>query len=220
MRSCNRCGKALDVRYKALTCRDCFSVCTCGKAKDYRAAECQSCGNSRKAKVQWQEQRGTILAGIREAGKLRRYYLGDLSWDTKWQQRKDGRYWTWYWDGDTKHTIYRYQWLWQSVKGPIPKGYVVHHVNEDCSDDRLENLELKTGRRHRVDHGTAKLNEARWHGQKQPTHACLWCGRQFKHSLRKRANGYHYPLYCSLKCWTTARKEGQARADALALYRD
>jgi hypothetical protein len=33
---------------------------------------------------------------------------------------------------------------WEVANGPIPKGYQVHHINEVKTDNRIENLELKT----------------------------------------------------------------------------
>ncbi len=33
-----------------------------------------------------------------------------------------------------------YRKIWEEARGPIPKGYHIHHVNGDPSDNRLENL--------------------------------------------------------------------------------
>jgi hypothetical protein len=34
--------------------------------------------------------------------------------------------------------------IWEMHNGPIPEGYVVDHINQDPSDNRLENLRLAT----------------------------------------------------------------------------
>ena len=93
--------------------------------------------------------------------------------------------------------IYRYQWVWEQANGPIPDGMDVHHKNEDCTDDRLENLELKTVSAHRKLHAAAMT-------AKVPTRTCPTCGESFKVYSRGRIN--RPDRYCSKLCWYKSEK--------------
>ena len=48
--------------------------------------------------------------------------------------------------------IRAHRWVWINYHGKIPKGYHVHHKNEDKSDNRIENLELIERSRHLSHH--------------------------------------------------------------------
>lgn len=43
---------------------------------------------------------------------------------------------------------YEHRYVWEQNRGPIPNGYVVHHINGDRTDNRIDNLELLKKRRH------------------------------------------------------------------------
>ena len=45
-------------------------------------------------------------------------------------------------------TMDEHRYIWKTMVGEIPKGYDVHHINEDGKDNRLENLILVTRSEH------------------------------------------------------------------------
>lgn len=49
--------------------------------------------------------------------------------------------------------------MWAEVHGPIPHGMIVHHVNEDPMDDRLENFQLLTRGEHLAVHNTLRAEK-------------------------------------------------------------
>lgn len=46
--------------------------------------------------------------------------------------------------------------VWAYHNGPVPKGYVVHHINGNPDDNRVENLELLTPSQHCAQHNREK----------------------------------------------------------------
>jgi hypothetical protein len=68
----------------------------------------------------------------------------------------------------------------------VPDGFVLHHINRNGSDDRIENLQLMT----RVEHLRLHKNTE----SESPIHfICKWCGEDFysKHKASK---------YCCKTC--------------------
>jgi len=56
---------------------------------------------------------------------------------------------------------YRSRLVWEKANGAIPLGLVIHHVNENPLDDRLENLQMLTVSEHRTAHNTPEKMRAR-----------------------------------------------------------
>jgi hypothetical protein len=154
--ACSGCSRPIRRDAKAGLCIFCRAVCpTCKKEKDPRAVECDSCGKSRKAKVQWQAKRPTMLAGISKASITRRTRFEELTSDSFYRvKQEDGRLFAIYWDDqERRRYLYRYRWVWILANGPISSGMEIHHINGDCTDDRLENLQMISNHEHRKLHG-------------------------------------------------------------------
>jgi hypothetical protein len=69
------------------------------------------------------------LRELKPSKKKTGYLYTNIYWGKKLQERASLR-------------IHRV--VWETFKGPIPEGFVVDHINDDKSDNRLENLQLLT----------------------------------------------------------------------------
>jgi ribonucleotide reductase alpha subunit len=57
-----------------------------------------------------------------------------------------------------RDTFIQSRWMWEQAFGPIPEGFDVHHKNEDPTDDRLSNFELRAITEHRSEHAVGEAN--------------------------------------------------------------
>jgi hypothetical protein len=65
-------------------------------------------------------------------------------------------------DGVSKRLRMEHDLVWERAHGPIPAGFVVHHINHDKLDNRIENLELLDHLTHKRHHGGCQKRDGIW----------------------------------------------------------
>lgn len=83
------------------------------------------------------------------------------------------------------------KYLWISTYGEIPDGYEVDHINENRTDDRIENLQLLSSLEN-------KMKYASFHKKVIVECTCPVCGKKFPYE--KRNLSAHPNPCCSRKC--------------------
>lgn len=73
--------------------------------------------------------------------RFRRYYES--------VRREDRIYFKGYYN-KKRVTLHRY--LWEKINGSIPKGFVVHHINNNPLDNRIDNLQCVSRSEHQSNH--------------------------------------------------------------------
>ena len=81
---------------------------------------------------------------------------------------------------------YLHRAVWEFYNGEIPKGYVVHHKDENKANNNISNLQLMTKIEHKKLH-----NEIR----KPEKYICEYCGKEFERKHKGKPN-----RFCSHKC--------------------
>lgn len=200
---CLSCNSPIPRQRKKAVCISCARVCECGAPKDHRALHCRSCTSKMQALAQWSrpESAQLIRSGIAQSGKSRRQTFDRLTASSFTSTKPDGRKYSFYWLDGKKKYIYRYQWVWIINNGPIPKGHEIHHVNEDSTDDRIENLQCIPAQAHRNLHGTSEwgkklvlLRGGKLTGKTK--YVCQCCSKEFVNYPR----GTQPRKYCSQEC--------------------
>ena len=83
------------------------------------------------------------------------------------------------------------RYLWISENGEVPEGYEVDHINNDFTDDRLENLQILT-----KEENIRKSAKVRYNPYVKLT--CPICGKEFDY-LRRNLSTHPNPC-CSRSC--------------------
>jgi hypothetical protein len=142
--------------------------CYCGNWKNQNAKQCWECGNEarRKALMGHPVSQETRLK-MQEAGRLQtdRFDLAAFmrgkpahnAVAVGHERVSNGHMQVKCADGKFR---YRARVLWEEANGPIPPGRLIHHINEDPFDDRLDNFQLVTRSEHmRIHSTTEKMRE-------------------------------------------------------------
>jgi hypothetical protein len=71
---------------------------------------------------------------------------------------QDG-HWMLRWNAGGGRHIYQFEHrrIWEDTNGPIPDGFIIHHINHDPLDNRIENLQLMRRGDH-IAHHSRKLD--------------------------------------------------------------
>lgn len=101
---------------------------------------------------------------------------------------------------DGQH-ISEHRLIWEQVNGPIPDGYVIHHINEDKLDNRIENLQMMTHEAH-----------TSLHRLKHPkVKECVICASQFEPAETRRASQQTCGPECKRSLMSVRAKERWSR---------
>ena len=106
-------------------------------------------------------------------------------------KRRQHRLYFWRHDKWKEAPVALHRQIWIDNKGPIQKGYVVHHKDRNTLNNCISNLELLSPSEHAILHMKERKVEK--------TGICETCSAQFRYSSVRKAK------FCSYKCYSTKR---------------
>jgi ribosomal protein L24E len=102
--------------------------------------------------------------------------------------------------------------VWESLHGPIPPGYQVHHVDGDKTNNAPENLVLLDALTHKRIHSGCVLRDGEWY---KP---CTKCGEMQKvegnYYVRKDGSVSPWCKACCVAAAVISKREQRARKRA------
>lgn len=115
-----------------------------------------------------------------------------------------------------KHVKMEHRWIYEKVHGVIPPRMVIHHINGNKTDNRIENLLMLNNDMHRKVHCGFVLGADGWY---KPCNRCKVLKRvESSYHKKKLANSEGYQSVCK-ECYITMRCAGMYRAKE-KLYND
>lgn len=114
-------------------------------------------------------------------------------------------------------TVLQHRRVWFDANGAIPNGFVIHHINGDKTDNRLENLELCDRSSHMKEHYPNGFCSEPWNKGKTvyEERTCANCGTVYMKSqkeIKQSARKGHRDI-CSLNCLAAFMRKHRARRE-------
>lgn len=108
--------------------------------------------------------------------------------------------------------------VWEAAHGPVPPGHSLHHINEDKTDNRIENLALVDKLTHKRLHGGCELRDGVWWkpcrhcGETKPVTAEHWYFSAEGWIGHGRCRPCHIRRVCEAKRLRDARRKAERAA--------
>lgn len=127
---------------------------------------------------------------------------------------------------DKRGRVLQHRRVWFDVKGSIPDGHVIHHINGKKTDNRIENLELCDRSSHMKEHYPNGFCSTAWNkGRTEYSNVvCQSCGIAFTRLSKevrktiKRGNRVLCKTHCGKDRGWTLHKSGKYQAQHKGMY--
>lgn len=170
----------------------------------------------------YMDERGRIYMLVRSDPASPRHVL---AYGRRWLKRADGYYYRRYRVGprseNHKVTEYLHITMHEREIGPVPEGFIVHHRDEEKSNNVPSNLEAMSRAEHNRIHTVGRINgehqkeavrraaKEQWAAATYIECECVDCGAVFQSRARGKPR-----ITCSLKCMERRRNRDPERRAA------